>query len=210
VKNFLRYPCVTWGWGPPSPVSKSHPHFGFAITSQKGAPCPAQPVTCSHEPARTILSSLCNSPSQPLMENTMTKQQLNEKIELLQAEFNEQREGTSEAEMEFNPLAGLDLVQLGCKIAIGYVYIALGWIAVTNVGVMLMLLTSAVWLQYIIAFAVLATGLVALIKTAPFVTDVVYNGGAFVGAKIKAGYDAAKFFFAKVDTKVVDGFTVAA
>ncbi len=78
------------------------------------------------------------------------------------------------------------------KMAIGYVYFVLGFIAFDHVAYMLMMLTSVAWLQYIIAFAVLCVGIYVLIKTAPVVANATYKGLDYAFNKAKSLFGSAK------------------
>lgn len=89
-------------------------------------------------------------------------------------------------------LAEIDWRALVIKGVIGYVFAMTAFVAANNVAVMLALLTSIVWLQYVIFFAVLAALAVGVIAVTPVVANTVYDAGAYVGGKCAEGYAAAR------------------
>ncbi len=76
------------------------------------------------------------------------------------------------------------------KFAIGYVYFMLGFIAFDHLAYMLMIMTNMVWLQYIIAFAVLCCAIYLLLKTAPAVATATYDAIDYVVGKAKSFFES--------------------
>jgi hypothetical protein len=85
-------------------------------------------------------------------------------------------------------MAGIDIRKMGTKFVIGYVYAITGFVAALDVATMLMMLTSITWLQYAIFFVAACALCIAVVQTAPYVADVVYDAGAYVCTQIGAGY----------------------
>lgn len=88
----------------------------------------------------------------------------------------------------------VDFTTFAVKFAIGYAFIFTGYLAAWNVAVMIALLTSIVWLQYVIAFVVLAALLTGIVVVTPAVTNAVYDAGAFVGSKAKSAFASLRAF----------------
>jgi hypothetical protein len=97
-----------------------------------------------------------------------------------------------DAETLMAALAGMDLTKLVTKVVIGYVFAITAFVAAADVAMTLALMTSVVWLQYVIQFAVLCALAYSVIRVTPWVADTVYDAGAYIGAKAKLGYSALK------------------
>jgi hypothetical protein len=96
---------------------------------------------------------------------------------------------TTEEQMAFATMASLadiDLRKLCIKVAIGYAFFVIGYIAAEHAAVTLALLVSPVWLQLVICFFVLAAGLVGLVIVTPAVTNSIYDGAAWAITKTKS------------------------
>lgn len=105
-------------------------------------------------------------------------------------------------------LSTIDWKAVIAKSAIGYVFAMTAFVAANNIAVMLALLTSIVWLQYVIFFAVLAALAVGVVMVTPLVSNAVYDAGAFVGTKIAAGYHGARAWFATAQMPSFSSTTV--
>ena len=89
-------------------------------------------------------------------------------------------------------MEGFNMQSTIVKFAIGYAFAITGWIASWEIAVTFALMTSVVWLQYVIAFAVFALCLVGLVVATPHVVNAVYNGGAFVVNKVSSLFTRVK------------------
>ena len=89
---------------------------------------------------------------------------------------------------------GIDLKAFAVKFAIGYAYVVTGYIAAWNFAVVVALMTSIVWLQYVIAFALFALALVGIVVSVAPVSNAVYNAGATVARGVQGLFSKAKSF----------------
>lgn len=92
-------------------------------------------------------------------------------------------------------LEGFSLQGAMIKVAIGYAYAVVGFIASWNIAVMCALVTNIVFFQYVILFAVFSACLAALVYTTPIVTNAVYDGTLFAARKVGALFGKAKDMF---------------
>jgi hypothetical protein len=83
-------------------------------------------------------------------------------------------------------LAEVNVTTLFVKLAIGYAFVITAYYASWHIAVMLALMTSIVWLQYVIVFGVLCALLAGTVYAAAPVTNAIYDAGAFVGSKAKS------------------------
>lgn len=101
--------------------------------------------------------------------------------------------GEQEVGSEFiSMMSTIDWKAVIIKGVIGYVFAMTAFIAANNVAVMIALLSSIVWLQYVIYFAVLAALAVGVISITPLVANTIYDSTAYVGNKIADGYNSAR------------------
>lgn len=94
---------------------------------------------------------------------------------------------------------GLDMKKFFTKMVIGYAWYITALTACFDVALTAMMLTSTVWLQYVVLFAVLVITMVAAVKAAPYVIDGVYDGGAYVANKTVSLFTSAKAKFASFE-----------
>lgn len=87
---------------------------------------------------------------------------------------------------------GIDLKAMGAKVLIGYAYAITAFIASFDVATTLALMTSIVWLQYVIIFAVVAALSIGIAYSAPAVTNAVHDGTLFVARKVKSFFTETK------------------
>jgi hypothetical protein len=86
----------------------------------------------------------------------------------------------------------IELSPLFIKLALGYAFVVTAYYASWHIAIVLALMTSIVWLQYVIVFGVLCALLAGTVYATPVVVNSIYNAGAFVGSKVKSLFASAK------------------
>lgn len=91
-------------------------------------------------------------------------------------------------------MAGVSITTLFVKIAIGYAFIITAYYASWHIAIMLALMTSVVWLQYVIVFGALCALLAGTVYATPVVTNAIYDAGAAVASVTKRGFASLTAF----------------
>jgi hypothetical protein len=92
-------------------------------------------------------------------------------------------------------MAGVNVTTMFVKLALGYAFVITAYYASWHIAIMLALMTSVVWLQYVIVFGVLCALLAGTVYATPVVVNSIYDAGAFVGSKVKSLFASAKSRF---------------
>lgn len=92
-----------------------------------------------------------------------------------------------------------DMKRIAIKVAIGYAFFVVSYIAAESAAVTLALLVSPLWLQLVIVFAAFAALLVTAVVVTPYVTNGIYDAGAWIGSKAKSFFASSKEKFSNIE-----------